>query len=268
MLSQLLGVFLSSPLLEDIHLTLFALLVEPGASHRLVTLPRLRKLSLFSTSASIPILTSIALPPSASVLARIEADVPSPRGLILSLGQHLSPLISGSDELIISHPVTSIRSILHFKKGGETRVSLEHFGYRHPLLLEETLIFTAACPLDTIRRLVINGRMDREVASDRVSRMMREMGNVETLILENAAHLIPLLLPTTQGDQNPCPTLKTLTIDDDEEINHQELVSVVKARAEAGFPLQRVVFHAVGSEEVAGELRRFVEDGKYTEFRQ
>jgi len=132
---------------------------------------------------------------------------------------------------------------------------------RDPLPLDETFTFIAACPLGAVRHFVIGGRkVQEEVTGDRVSRTMRNLRSVETLVLQNTPHLLPLLLPAIQGDQPPCPTLKTLVIEDDRETLHQELVQVVKARAEAGFPLKRVILSAEYFEEVAGELRQFVED--------
>ena len=62
----------------------------------------------------------------------------------------------------------------------------------------------------------------------------------------------PLLLPTVQGDRLPCPTLKTLVVDDDQEIP-QELIQGLRVWAEAGFPLERVVFRAWHFEEAASE---------------
>jgi hypothetical protein len=39
---------------------------------------------------------------------------------------------------------------------------------------------------------------------------MRDPGNVEPLVLDNAIYLSPLLLPATQNGQQLCQVLKTL----------------------------------------------------------
>lgn len=102
-------------------------------------------------------------------------------------------------------------------------------------------------------------------ANDQVYRTIRNLGSVETLVLKNLVHFLPLLLPTTPYDQLLCPKLATLAIDDDQEVSHQELVWVVKAQAESGFPLQRVLLRAEYLGQVADELRRFVRDMEYGE---
>ena len=126
---------------------------------------------------------------------------------------------------------------------------------------EQTLVFLAACPLGTIRRFLIEGRTVRkDVTDNQVSGTMQHLTNVETLLLRNPAHLLPLLLPAIQGGQAPCPTLKTLVIDGNQEVPHQELLEVVRARAEAGSPLRRVILPAGYPEGVVGELHQFVDD--------
>jgi len=268
MVDPLLDVLQSSPLLEDVHLVFWTLMMERGVPHRRVSLPRLRNLSISCRPTPILILASITFPPSASVLAKAKVEEPFPHDLVLSLGQHLFPLISGSDELVFSHSMRFIQSTLHFKKDGETRFKLENSGNSHPLPLVESITFIATCPLDTIRRFVIEGRI-RGVTNDQISRVLQNLRNVETLVLKGTINILPLLLSVTQDGQYPCPTLKTLTIDDDTATPHRKLVPVVKARSEAGFPLQRVILCAKYFEAVAGELRQFVEDveyGEYTEF--
>jgi len=269
MVGQLLDVLRSSPLLENVHLSFWTLTVERGIPYRRVSLPCLRNLFISCRPTPILILASITLPPSASVLARAGVEESFPRDLVSSLERNLFPLISGSDELVFSHSMRFIQSTLHFKKDGETRFKLDNAGSSHPLPLAESLRFIATCPLDTIRRFVIEGRIRSEVTNDRVSRTLRNLRNVETLVLKGTTYLLPLLFPATQHDQHPCPTLKTLAIDDDNAIPHRELVPVVKARSEAGFPLRRVILCAKYFEAVAGELRQFVGDveyGEYTEF--
>jgi hypothetical protein len=48
-----------------------------------------------------------------------------------------------------------------------------------------------------------------------VSPAMRDPGNVEHLVLDNAIYLPPLLLPATQNGQQLFQVLKTLTINDE-----------------------------------------------------
>ena len=69
---------------------------------------------------------------------------------------------------------------------------------------------------------MIGGRkIQRDVSNDQVSRRVRNLRNVETIVLINVLHLLPLLLPATRGSQ--CP-LRTLAIDDDQEILYRGLV--------------------------------------------
>ena len=268
---QLLGVLRSSPLLEDAHLKIDSLTTEPGVPHRSVPLPRLRKLSMSCSPTPVPILASITFPPAACILVLAhEGPQLWTHDSMVSLGQHLSPLVSGSDELIFYATDYYNMSTLHFKRDGETRIEFE---YRVPggiIPLEETFAFVTASPLDAIRRFVIGGRkIQRDVANDQVSRAIRNMRSIETLVLINTPHLLPLLLPAIHDGQLPCPTLETLAIDDNQEIPRKELVQVAKARAEAGFPLQRVILRTGYSEEVAGELCQFVgsvEHGEDVEF--
>ena len=98
------------------------------------------------------------------------------------------------------------------------------------------------------------------VTNDQVSGAMQNLTNVETLVLKNSIHLLHLLLPAIQGGRPPCPRLQTLTIDNNQEIPRQELVRVARARAEAGFPLQKVILGAESFEKMASELHQFVED--------
>ena len=267
-LGQLLGVLRSSPLLEDVSLKFHELTIEPGVSHHSVLLPRLQKFYIACGSTPIPLLTSINFPPTACVLARAGSIGGRPSDdQICLFGRHLSPLVSGSDELIFhsSKPVYSSKTLflftLHLKRNGETRVQLQYWIVDHPMSSEQTLVFLAACPLGTIRRFLIEGRTVRkDVTDNQVSGTMQHLTNVETLLLRNSAHLLPLLLPGIQGGQAPCPTLKTLVIDGNQEVPHQELSEVVRARAEAGSPLRRVILPAGYPEGVVGELHQFVND--------
>jgi len=70
-------------------------------------------------------------------------------------------------------------------------------------------------PLDTIRLFVIGGRkVQKYVTNDQISGTMRNLTNVETLLLKGPLHFLPLLLPTVRSGRLPCPTLKTLVIDE------------------------------------------------------
>ena len=268
MLGQLLGVLRSSPLLEDVQLGLRILTAEPGVSHRPVPLLRLRKLIISSEPTPI-LLTSILFPPTACVLARITGDGSSIHNPMSPLGQHLSPLVSGSDELIFSFSDISLLSTVHFKRDGETRVKFEHYGSNHPTSLEQTLAFATECPLDAVRRFVIAGIRRRE-ANDQISQTMRNLTSAKTLVLKDSRHSISLLRPEVQDGQLPCPVLETLAIDDDQNATHRKLVRVARARAEAGSPLPRIISRAKYPKELAGKLRRFVgsvEHGEDVDFR-
>ena len=256
MLGQLLGVLRSSPLLEDVHLGLRTLATEPGVSYRPVPLHRLRKLVLSCEPTPI-LLTSIIFPPTACVLARVtvvERRIHSPT---FPLGQHLSPLILGSDELIFSVSIMSMLSTVHFKKDGDTRVKFEYYGSSDPATLDRTLTFATACPLDAIRRFVIAGIRNCE-ANDQISQTMRNLTSVKTLVLKDSRHSISLLCPEVQGGQLPFPALETLMIDDNHDSTHKALVRVAKGRAEAGYSLPRIISRTKYPEELAGELRQFV----------
>ena len=151
-----------------------------------------------------------------------------------------------------------LRSAVHFKRDGRTRVKLGHYGDWH---LEESHNFIAGCPLDTVQRFVIKGGFAGEVTDDRTSRTMLSLRNVENLVLKNATYLLPLLLHTTEDGVHHFPMLKTLEIDDDEI--PQELVLGLKVRTEAGLPLQRIILRAERFEVASDELLQFVEDVEY-----
>ena len=261
MLDWLLDVFLSSPLLEDVHLAFRTLVTGREDTHRPVTLPRLQKFYISCSPTPVPLLMSITFPPTARILARTNVENLPIRDEMLSLGQHLSPLVSGSNELSFYVSETSALFTLHFKRDGETRVDFQYYGTYYCILLGQVLAFVTACPLDAVRRFGIGGRrVEREVTNDQVSGVMRNLINVETLTLKNSTHLLHLLLPVIQDGPPPCPRLKTLRMDGDQEVPHQEFVQVARARAEAGFPLQRVVLGTESFKKVASELRQFVED--------
>lgn len=61
-LGQLLDIFRSLPLLEDVYLTFRVLTTEPGVSHQIVPLPRLRKFITSCNPTPTPLLTSIDSP--------------------------------------------------------------------------------------------------------------------------------------------------------------------------------------------------------------
>ena len=61
-LGQLLDIFRSSPLLEDVYLTFRVLTTEPGVSHHIVPLPRLRKFITSCNPTPTPLLTSTDSP--------------------------------------------------------------------------------------------------------------------------------------------------------------------------------------------------------------
>ena len=268
MLGTLLNVLRSSPSLEDVHLVVGVLIPERGASHRPVPLPHLRKLFLCSNPTPVPLLISITLPPTACVVAQTH-----PNGLLshhpmFQLDQHISPLISGSDELIFSVSEISALFTPYFKRDRETRIKFE-YGLSRPVI-RQTLTFVATCLLDAVRCFVIEG-VWQGMDNDDVSRaIIQNLRNVETLVLRNTTHLLRLLLPTVRHDQPPCPTLKTIAIDDDQEIPDNDLVQAVKIRFKLGFPFQRIILRAEYFEQVAGELRQFVEEmehGGAAEFR-
>ena len=121
-----LGILRSSPLLEDVSLTFRELAAEPGVSHHIVPLPRLRKFIISCNPTPIPLLTSIDFPPAAWVLARTghEGECPT-HDQMFSLGQHLSHLVSGSDELFFYSSKTLIKFMVHLKRDGKTRIKLE-----------------------------------------------------------------------------------------------------------------------------------------------
>jgi len=262
-LGHLLDTLRSSPLLEDVSITLHGLILvpRPGASYHPVPLPRLRDFFITCSHTPFPLLTSFDFPPTACVLARTgrEGECPS-RDRMFSLGQRLSPLISGSDELIF-YSSDAFVFTLRFNRGGETRVQFEYLLMNPPMSLEQSLTFLEACSLDTIRRFAIGGRrVRRDVTNDQVSGTMRNLTNIETLLLGGCLHILPLLLPAVQGGRLPCPTLKTLAIDDNQDLPLQKLIQVLRVRAEAGFPLERVVLRAWHFERVPSELRQFVEN--------
>jgi len=90
---------------------------------------------------------------------------------------------------------------------------------------------------------------------------MLSLRNVEDLVLKNAIYLLPLLLPAAEDGVHHFPMLKTLEIDDDEI--PQELVPGLKARTEAGLPLQRIILRAKRFEVASDELLQFVEGVEY-----
>ena len=260
-LSQLLGVFRSSPLLEDVQLTFSTLTTEREVSHRPVALPHLQKFHIFCGPTPVPLLMSITFPSTTSILAETNMGSRPAQEQMLALGQHLSPLISGSNELTFCASEIPTLYAVQFKRDGESRVEFLYYGAEYPLPLSQTLTFIAACPLDAVRRFVVVGKKaQRGLTNDQAFGAMQNLMNVETLVLKNSIHLLHLLFPAIQGGRPLCPRLKTLTINDDQEIPRQELVQVARARAEAGFPLQRVILDAEAFGKVASELRQLVED--------
>ena len=118
---------------------------------------------------------------------------------MFSLGRQLSPLISGSDELTFYFSDTLILFILQFNRDGETRVRLDYWIADYPMPLKQTLTFLEVSPLDTIRRFAIGGRkVQRDMTNDQVSDTMRNLTNIETLLLKSSLHFLPLLLPAVQ----------------------------------------------------------------------
>ena len=261
-LGQLLDILRLSPLLEDVNITLHKLTTEPGASHHPVPLPRLRDFIITCSPTPFPLLMSIDFPPTAYILARtgLEGECPT-HDLMFSFGQQLSPLISGSDELVFYFSDAPVQFALQLNRGGATRAQFEYRFANCPMPPEQTFTFLKECPLDTIQRFAIRGwKVQRDTIKDQVSGTMRNLVNVETLLLKSSPHFLSLLLPAVQGGRLLFPTLKTLTIDDKQEIPLQELIQVLRVRAEAGFPLERVVLRAWHFEEAASGLRQFVEN--------
>ena len=95
------------------------------------------------------------------------------------------------------------------------------------------------------------------MTNDQVSGTTRNLTNIEPHPLKNSLHFLPLLFPTVQSGRLPCPTLKTLVIDENQKTSLQELIQVLRVRAEAGFPLERVVLRAWAA---PSELLQFVKD--------
>ena len=147
------------------------------------------------------------------------------------LGQPLSPLISESDELIFSVLEISVLLTLNFKDG-ETRVKCPFYGFNFSAPFCQNLTFITTCPLDAVQRFVTEG-IGEDVADDQVHCAMRELRNVETLILDNTTHILPLLLLSdarndARNHRLLCPRLETLAIDDDQKTPHQDIVQVVR----------------------------------------
>ena len=92
----------------------------------------------------------------------------------------------------------------------------------------QNLTFITTYPLDAVQRFVTEG-IGEDVADDQVHCAMRELRNVETLILDNTTHILPLLLLSdARNHRLLCPRLETLAIDDDQKTSHQDIVQVVR----------------------------------------
>ena len=224
MVGKLPHVLRSSPLPEDVHLELCVFMTEPEVSilhYPTVSLPRLRKFFLSCTPPPAPFLTSIIFPPTACVLAQINAGGLGVHDPMSQLGQPLSPLISESNELVFSALEMPASFTLNLKEDGETRVKLEFHGLGLPSHLRLTLTSIATCPLDAVQRFVIGG-IGEGVADHQVFGAIQGLRNVETLVLNNAAHLLPLLLLSdarnhARNHRLLCLRLETLAIDEDQE---------------------------------------------------
>ena len=113
-------------------------------------------------------------------------------------------------------------------KDGETRVKYPFYGFNFSAPFCQNLTFITTCPLDAVQRFVTEG-IGEDVADDQVHCAMRELRDVETLILDNTTHILPLLLLSdARNHRLLCPRLETLVIDDDQKTSHQDIVQVVR----------------------------------------
>jgi hypothetical protein len=151
---------------------------------------------------------------------------------------------------------------VRFKRDGETRLELVHCGKDHSFPLKEFFNIVAGCPLDTVRRFVIGGRIGERMTSDRSYPTMLSLKNVGNLVLEGTVSFLPLLSHTTEDGKYPFPVLKTLEIHDN-KIPNEVLVPVLKARTEAGLPLQRITLRTNAPKVTKDELLQYVEDVEF-----
>lgn len=267
--SQLLSFFEQNSGLEEASITYYGPFVDNAPAHRIVNLPRLRKLRLGDCPTKPGILHHLVLPPGVEVSLR--PYIPNPViGIAadLSLRMQNSPsFLTGIDRISFAE---GSQTSVHFTGPYGTlyiRASCGADGADYdPHDLASRCIYTFE-PLDVseVREFLIENysptrRSSLESVQDSgIHNCLRSLPKLQTLTLvscANATHFQALQMPDPDKDgfSIVCPGLKHLFIDVSDSRRPEmtfphfpflDLLSLAETRAALGTPLDRITVKSV-----------------------